>query len=412
MKRRQFLRNSAVTGMAAAPLSKVWTWTNAPRPLAGGQNKLVIANMLGGWDTLQIFPPHATTQYATRRPGIAVAAPDPLNPDAALPLVPGIGLHPAMAPLHPLFGSNEMTVVQKVGYPNPSLSHFTSQDIMSRAVRDEANPDRRGWLGRLGDLHLGQPLQIVGLGTGNRIDFRAYQNAPSAIDSLAEFTVPGNPFDAADSDHRNRVARRVLDASGNPTGLRATAQSAAQSVFDLVDQVGVAVQGYTSTVQYPDTRLGRSLQDVARLIQSPVQSQVFYVQRGGFDNHSNIVDSMNASLVDVSTAMAAFIDDLRAMNEWQNTTIVVISEFGRRNFENGSAGTDHGQALHFMLLGGSLSGGLRGTNVTDQDLLPSHLQMQIDFRQVYGEIVANRFGIDPNPLFPDYQMAPASLNLF
>jgi len=412
MQRRQFFQHAAAATLAGSTVSRVWAWPDAPRPRLGGQHKIVIANMLGGWDTLNIVAPYASTQYNQRRPNVAIAAPDPQNPDAALPLEPGIGLHPALAPIHPLYAGGEMTVVQKVGYPSPSLSHFTSQDIMSRGVRDSTHNDNRGWLGRLGDAYLGQPLQIVGLDTGNKLDFRANTNQPIAIDALEDFRVPGNQFDPVDSELRNAVARRVLDLGGGGSVLQGTARDATRTVFELVDQVGVAVQNYTSQVVYPASGFAASLQDVARLMQSTLPSQVFYVQRGGFDHHSGIVDALDDDLQDVGSSLAAFIDDLRAMGEWANTTIVLISEFGRRVFENGSLGTDHGAALHFLLLGGSLTGGLRGTNVVDADLLGNNLRMETDFRHVYWEVLADRFAIDPTPLFPGFTPPGTSLSLF
>lgn len=412
MDRRSFLRAASISAATMASASRVWAFQPGPRPLGGGANKLIIANMLGGWDTLNIVVPHATTEYNRRRPTIAIPAPDPLDPTASLPLETGIGLHPALAPIHGLYAAGDMTVVQKVGYPFPSLSHFTSQDIMSKGLRDFANPDTRGWLGRLADHYLGTPMQIVGIDTGNRIDFRATQNTPVAIDRLEDFDIPGNPFDPVDSELRNAVTRQVLDASGGVQGLAGSARDSLRTVFDLVDEVGAAVANYQSTVLYPDTGFARSLQDVARLMQSPIPSQVFYVQRGGFDDHSSIVNSLNGSLTDVGAALGAFVQDLQAMGEWQNTTIVLISEFGRRVFENGSAGTDHGEALHFLLLGGGLTGGLRGTNVQDQDLLGDNLAMEIDFREVYSEIIQNRFQLDPTPLFPGWTRPNPTLSLF
>lgn len=409
--RRTFL--AAVTsGLAALPFSNVMAMGAPLSRRRGPQDKVVIVNMLGGWDILNVIAPYGTNEYGNRRPDIALPAPDPANPDALLPLEPGLGLHPGLAPLHPLWAQGQFMVVQKVGYPSPSLSHFTSQDIYSRGQRDLTDPDSRGWLGRLGDSYFQTSLQIVGLRTGNKTDFRANVAPPVAIDDLASFTVPGNTYDPGDSELRNSITRQILDNSGSLTGLRAQARDSVRSVFDLVDQVGSAVQNYSSTVTYPGSGLGRSLQDVARLIQGQLPTQVFYVQRGGFDTHSGQVGSMENSVADVGNSLGAFIQDVQAMSEWSNTTLIVISEFGRRNFQNGSFGTDHGHGLHFLLLGGSLQGGLRGNAVTDTDLLLNYLPMEVDFRQIYSEVLQSRFGVDPTPLFPGWTHPGGSLNLF
>ena len=415
LDRRRFMAAGlgGLAGMAAIPTSKVFALAPS-RPLTrgGAPQKLIIANMTGGWDTVNVIIPHGTSEYYNRRPNIALAAPDPLDPAAALPLETGVGLHPALLPIHPLYTAGQMAVIHKVGYPQPSLSHFTSRDIMSRGLRDLSNPDSRGWLGRMGDNYFNQSLQIVGLRTGNLTDFRATSFPPVAIDSLAEFRVPGNPFDPGDSALRNSITRQILNTGGSATGLRAAVRDSNAAVFDLVDQVGAAVANYNSAVVYPNSSFGSSLQDVARMIQGQLATQVFYVTRGGFDTHSGELNSMNNSLDDLGTSLAAFQADLLAMGEWANTTICVISEFGRRNFENGSGGTDHGQALHFLLLGGSVNGGLKGPGVSNADLLQNLLVMQTDFRQVYHEIIQSRFGIDPTPLFPGYTPPGTSLNLF
>ena len=113
---------------------------------------------------------------------------------------------------------------------------------------------------------------------------------------------------------------------------------------------------------------------------------------------------------------------MKAKNMWNDCVIVVISEFGRRNFENGSVGTDHGHGGAFFVAGGRVNGRLdAGSGLTampvDADIANNNtLPFQVDFRDIYREIVSGHVGVDPDEdggMFPDptFQPDPASLDI-
>ena len=69
-----------------------------------------------------------------------------------------------------------------------------------------------------------------------------------------------------------------------------------------------------------------------------------------------------------NNALRGFSQDLKAMGVWDDTVIIAITEFGRRNFENGSQGTDHGGAAAKVLIGGGVEGGMYGPDITEADM--------------------------------------------
>jgi uncharacterized protein (DUF1501 family) len=370
-------------------------------------------NIRGGWDTLSVVVPHGLGEYYNRRPTLAVPAPDPTDPAAALAAEPGIGFSPLMPELHSAYAAGEVAVIQKTGYPNEDLSHFTSQDIMSRGIRDAGHHDTRGWLGRLGDMHFTSAVRIVGIGAGNKLDFVGDTFRPVVLDDLNTLTIPIDGQQLTDSEFRNQKAEEILGGAGPLTGYKAQIRAAGVSAFQLADQALNAIASYTPVGTYPaNSSFADSLQDVARMIQGNLGSQVFYVETGGFDTHASQANTLTNRLPEISGAIGALIDDLKATNEYAGTTLVVYTEFGRRNYENGGLGTDHGHGHHALVIGGSVVGGLKGASVTNADLLGGYLPMQIDFRQIYAEVIQSRLGLDPNPVFPDFVHPGSSLGLF
>jgi len=410
--RRHFMKAGAgVLAAAAIPGPNVL----ALGGLNGGKrgaHRVIVLNVSGGWDTLSAIVPHGLTEYYNRRPTIAVPAPNPSDPTAALAAETGIGISPLMPEIHAAYQAGELAIVQKTGYPTPNLSHFTSQDVMSRGVRDLTHTDTRGWLGRLGDLYFNQTIEITGVGTGNKLDFVGNTFRPVVFDTLDSLTIPIDSGQTLDSVYRNQKTEEILGDAGALTGLKAIVRSATTSAFQLTDQVTNAIANYTTTAVYPNTSLGRSMQDVARIVFGNLGSQILYVQTGGLDTHASQQNTLNARFPDISGSLGALIADLKAMNEYDNSTIVVISEFGRRNFENGGLGTDHGHGVNFLVFGGQVAGGIKGPNVTNSEMLQDYLPMVTDFRQVYSEIISTRLGLDPTPVFPGYTPPATPVGLF
>jgi uncharacterized protein (DUF1501 family) len=186
----------------------------------------------------------------------------------------------------------------------------------------------------------------------------------------------------------------------------ATAALDALATTSLMEEAGYAP---ANGAVYPDTDLGRSLQDVARLIKQDVGLEVASVDYGDWDMHAGMGDVDGGWLVDHLTelggALAAFATDLGTAMD--GVTVVTLTEFGRRIEENGSGGTDHGYGQVVFLLGGGVQGGAVHSvwpGLDDDDLVDGDLAATTDYRSILAEILEDRCGAssgDVRSVFPD-----------
>lgn len=412
LNRRSFLL--AGLGTLATPL--LGTVPGRVTALGGagrGTGKIVVfVNLLGGIDGLTAVVNYGQSAYYSRRPSITV--PPPGQPGGALDLEPtlSIGMTPLWPQLHALYQAGDLAIVQKVGYPTPNLSHFESQDIWSRWRRDVAHPDPRGGLGRLSDTYFTQQIDLVGINTGSRLDFLSNLNKKVVLAGLDSFVVPVDAAQTVDSGFRNQSVAQVNASSTNTDPLLIQVKSTTESALGLVAQVQTGIASYPNSVVYPNSSLGRSLRDAARLIHANLGTQVFYVATGGFDSHANQTTLLTNLGPDISSSVGAFVADVQGMSRWNDVAVVIFSEFGRRNFQNGSTGTDHGHGNYVWIAGGAVNGGLKGAPVTNADLNLDYLPGTIDFRQIYWDITAQHLAYDPAPILSDFVPTPGGLSIF
>ena len=152
---------------------------------------------------------------------------------------------------------------------------------------------------------------------------------------------------------------------------------------------------YKSTVTYPNSDFGKNLKTTAELINSGVESRVFYLALSGFDTHVRQHEQQQRLFTDLGDGLAALADDLRQHDQWNNTLVLVFSEFGRRVGQNASNGTDHGTANNVFLAGGALAKKGVINNAPDlANLDQGDLRHQIDFRSIYASVLKDWLGAD------------------
>jgi uncharacterized protein (DUF1501 family) len=303
-----------------------------------------------------------------------------------------------------------VAAVQRVGYPNPNLSHFESQDIYSLGVRNgfgDLGITQSGWIARYADRNAPTPLGAVSLGQGRPNDFSGGATGHLMAARLNNFRLraAGTGGNLMTNAHLLRLqqAKDMLSAY-TATGTDEATRNAALQAHDLTSQVQTAIQTFTSTVTYPNSGLGQRMKDIATLIQGGFDTQIFYTGYGGFDTHGNQGQEtgMQAALfTQLDDAIGAFADDMKARGVWNDMAIVCITEFGRRNYVNGSAGTDHGHAWCALLVGGAVRGGTYGPDLVESDLTGEYATYAVDFRSIYKDLIANHFNVDPAPIFPE-----------
>jgi uncharacterized protein (DUF1501 family) len=407
--------------VALGPLHRKWM------PEATGavatQNTLSIINLFGGNDGLNMVVPRTLPSYFTLRPTIAIPA------GQELPLTGGprptttYGLNPRLVNIKNLWDEGRVAIVNLVGYPNGNESHFESEDIWSFGMRNGFGGTGfpvSGWIARYADLYAPTPLGAISVGVGRRRDFVGGSTNPLLLNRLRDFRFQVDGAYTNNHAHRMETVRRMLaNAGGGPS---ADARAALDSAHALVDQVQAAIASYTSTVTYPSGGVGSYMRDIARLIQAGFPTRVFYTGFGGFDTHgeqnavdptTGLVTGQHANLMtSLDNAVAAFVADAKAMGIWANTTIAVISEFGRRNYENGSLGTDHAEAAAMFVIGGSVNGGMYGPDITEAMINEEVLEYQVDFRDIYREILSDHLGAGSlATVFPETQPISTTLGL-
>ncbi|MFN8232121.1 MAG: DUF1501 domain-containing protein [Actinomycetota bacterium] len=386
MSRRSFLKRAGLSGLVAGVASQT-LFTRlafASAPYSG--DVLVVLSLRGGFDGLNAVVPAADPDYATWRPNVGVPA------GALLQLDGTFGLHPAMAPLKPLYDAGQLGVVQAVGMAEPNRSHFQAMEEMERAAPGTSL--RTGWLDRvLGLRDEGSAFQ--GVQVGSSMAASAFRGPSS---ELAMWSVDSFGLDAAwDADELARWsgALRELNRGAPPAiGQPARSALAALTTTAQMQEVGYAPENGAA---YPDSDLGRALRDVARLIRSEVGLQVAAVDYGDWDMHAGMGGVgggwLHDHLSELSGALAAFAADLGP--RLADVTLVTLTEFGRRVEENGSGGTDHGHGQAVLLLGGGVRGGQvhgRWPGLAPGALVDGDLAATTEYRTILAEVLEKRCG--------------------
>jgi uncharacterized protein (DUF1501 family) len=350
--RRQFLRTSLLGGALAptVPLFFGKTFLTqdsmaaaTPSRYASGKDStvLVVLQLVGGNDGLNTLVPYADDAYYKARPKIALPV------DQVIKLDDASGLHPRLTAFSELYGEGHLGLIQGVGYPNPNRSHFRSTEIWQTASDADRNRND-GWLGRYFDSCCRGSDPNVGVAIGGE--------TPQAFGS------PGS---------------RGM-AISDPEQFRYMMSS------DRIPEISGMTK---STVDYPRSQLGNSLNLVSRLIAGGLPTRVYYVSQGGFDTHANQLPAHERLMTDLNAAISAFVADLKAQGNFNRVLMLSFSEFGRRVSENASGGTDHGAAAPLFVLGGGVKPGLYGKYPSLTDLHDGDLKFTTDFRSVYATLL-------------------------
>ncbi len=403
--RRIFLRNSALAmvGVGSAPL-----WLKRALYAADGpvQRKKVLVAIFqrGAADGLNVVVPHGEKAYYALRPSIAIprpAAAADQRQDAAIDLDGFFGLHPSLAPLKPLYDQQHLAIVDAVGSPDPTRSHFDAQDYMESGTPGLKGTSD-GWMNRALPRAQGQvsPVRAVSLGP---VLPRAMRGAEAAI-ALQNI----NAFQVRNAEAAKQFEQMYTDARDPML------RSAGRETFEAVGMLqSIQKQPYTPAAgaEYPRGRFGDSLRQIAQLIKSEVGLEMAFADIGGWDHHVNELGPSASQgplanlLREYGQALAAFWQDMG--DRMQDVVVVTMSEFGRTARENGNRGTDHGHANSMFVMGGGVKGGKvygQWPGLEREQLYEGRdLALTTDFRDVLGELVARHIGMPSvKGVFPGY----------
>ena len=399
--RRTFLKGGLGIGVAALGSQLV---TSRVSYAAAGEvpsGTLVVIFLRGGLDGLSLLVPATDPALVAARPHIAVRTASLLEFDAAR----GFGMHPAMAPLAPLIKEGKVAAVPAVATPDLTRSHFQAQDCLERG---SANSATSGWLDRvLTASGAGTTFRSIAVGSRTPRSLTG-KSRSLALHDLDSIKLSIDPKDA-------RVTTNALESLY--TGLDhpiAGQTKLALSALDTVAAIRAAAPA-TPAVEYPKGNFADALKSLAMLIKANAGVRVACVDVGGWDTHSGMgdVDSgdMMRHLGDLAAALASFTSDIGPAG-LENTTIVTMSEFGRRVQENTSGGTDHGHGGAVLVIGGGVQPGVHGTwkglGALDQGDVPGWN----DYRDVLTEVVSKRINLTHGSMkdvFPGWKASPVGV---
>jgi len=395
LTRRCFIRSSAlaVAGFGAAPL-----WLLRASAQSPSRRKILVAIFQrGAADGLNIVVPYFAKAYYDLRPTIAVAAPG--KPNGGIDLDGRFALHPSLGQLKPLWDSGQLAIVHAAGSPDPSRSHFDAQDYMESGTPGRTSSD--GWLNRAlpPSVPGTSPVRAIAMSAQLPRTLRGKQ-AAVAVGNLDQFQV------------RNSSAGGILESMYASTP-DASLMNSGKETFEAV-KIIQSIRRPNGPPNGPNDgqgggELGRSLQEIARMIKADVGVEAAFAEIGGWDHHANEAPQLTGLLQQFGNAIAAFSKEMG--DRMADIVLVTMSEFGRTAREDGNAGTDHGHGNVMMVLGGPVRGrkvygrwpGLQ----TDQLYEGRDLAVTTDFRDVLGELVTGHLGQKTDQVFPGYTSSEA-----
>jgi uncharacterized protein (DUF1501 family) len=364
----------------------------------------------GAADGLNVVVPHGEKAYYAMRPSIAIPQPLSNVAGSAIDLDGFFGLHPALAPLKPLYDRKMLAPVQAVGSPSTTRSHFDAQDYMETGTPDNKGTTD-GWLNRYlavkgtcDECNLAKtPFRAVSL-TPQTPRILEGPSPTVAMNSLDEFSVraTGNSAERLEALYRTGSAD-LVHATGAET-------------FDAVKMLRSAnPQKYMpqNGADYPRSQFGQRLLQIAQLIKANVGLEIAFADVGGWDTHVNQGNStgqLAQRLDDFSRSIAALVTDLG--DRMDDVVIMTMSEFGRMARENGNRGTDHGHAGALFVIGGNVKGGKvhgKWPGLEQEQLYEGRdLALTTDFRSVFAEVVSHHMGARAlDRIFPGFAASPS-----
>ncbi|MEO0474865.1 MAG: DUF1501 domain-containing protein [Planctomycetota bacterium] len=402
--RRRFLGGMAMLSAAASVPGFVGAtsdayadtdWYTASKPGVPEDRVLVVVQLSGGNDGLNTVVPFGDDDYNRARPGIRI------NNALKLDGMRGVGLNPALKPLHEMIGEGRAAVINGVGYPNPNRSHFKSMDIWHSGETQDKDQRGMGWVGKA--LDTAYPLDpngvapdaasmaCVSIGNDAPMAVQGSHVKPVTFQNANAFQWAGHGVHDVVSEGYNQINNNAAEAdAADPLAFVQRTTLDAQVASGKVRQ---AVRGQLET-RFPASPLSIQLQMVAKMIRAELPTRVYYVNLGGFDTHAQQTNKHTQLLTQFAQAMKAFYDELHKTGHDGRVVSLAFSEFGRRLRQNASGGTDHGVAGPSFVFGPSVKAGLHGKYPSLANLDQGDLIHTVDFRSVYADLLDNWMAID------------------
>lgn len=400
MKRRQLLQ------LGCGALAGLGVYGRIYAAPAGGPRFLLVF-LRGGYDSTNVLIPYASSYYYEARPSIAIARPDVAAPAGALALDGDWALSPALRDtIGAMYLQKQVAFVPFAGTDDLTRSHFETQDSIELGQPGNGARDyRSGFMARLAEtLTTSAAASAPAIAFTDALPLSFQGSTPVANLSLKNIGKP--PFDQRQARILSDMyaGHRLQGAVANGLELR---QEVAQAMADEMLASGrdaINIKGFELEAE----RMGKLMRDSYR---------IGFIDIGGWDTHVNEGGAQGAlasNLTGLGRGLQAFAQSLGS--EWNNTVVVVLSEFGRTFRENGDHGTDHGHGTVYWVLGGAIDGGRmagaqqrleRATLFQDRDY-----PVLNDYRAVLGGLFRSLWALSPAQCERIFrQAAPLDLKL-
>lgn len=437
--RRDFLKGCTVATLAAGASSHAHAWFAPPdhAPTAATNDTLVVVFLRGAMDGLSLLPPGAGSPYRTDYEAARSSTRIPTSGTGAALTLNGTGwaLHPRASGLRTLFNQNRLAFIVAAGQSQPTpviRSHFDAQANLEFGFGGGTG-NNVGWLTRhlaSGGLPAVVPLPATSLGNITASSLLGSSDAIT-MNSASDYRIDGFHWSWEEDDSANGLVGAVTRMhalwNSNATQLESAGMETMASL-DLLRPINFGLYnassnpgGYQPTgganyeLSY-NSGFGDQLRNIAQLIKSNLGMRVATIDLGGWDTHvgqgnpANTYDYFGNQVESLSQGLSAFYTDLASAssgNLMARTSVIVVSEFGRRVQENADGGTDHGYGNVMIALGGAVNGGqVYGTfpGLATANLYQgTDVGVTTDYRRIVSEALIRRMG-NPNIyyVFPGY----------
>lgn len=358
---------------------------------------LVILQLTGANDYLNTIVPYTNPLYWDNRPKVNIPQ------DLVLPINDELAFRSEVESFKDLYDKGNMAIIHGIGFENSPRSHFRAMDIWHTCEPDSIGVD--GWVAKvIRDLDPAGENVLKGVNFGQGLPRAlAMRGVPvTSVNNLATYGVFSSVRSLTSNEERTQLLDSFARMYAPAIGTGPTMEYLGQTGLDALkgaDIIKLAPERYSSTIEYANNTIARSLKDVAQVHLADLGTQVFYTSHGPFDTHFDQSGSHAKLWIEISEALDSFFADLKEHNASENVVVMLFSEFGRRVKDNGT-GTDHGAAGAAFVIGDRIKGGMFGQypSLKPEDLNQGDLTPNYDFRGFYSSLVDQWLGLDPVPI--------------
>ncbi len=419
MDRRYFLKSSGIAlasfGLMSASPEFLHQFASAQtaKNTFGKKKTLIVIFQRGAVDGLNMIVPYGEDEYYNLRRTIAINSPN--KTDGAIDLDGFFGLHPSLKPFESLWKNKQLAIINSVGSPENTRSHFDMQDYMETGTPG-VKSTRDGWLNRVLQTKedaKSSPFRAVAM--TSQVPRSLIGRAPTvAMTNLADFSIKAGAYTNSVQGGFEGIWQEKVSGGLGDTG---------KETFEAVNflkQANPAKYRPENGAIYPNSRFGQSLLQIAQLVKAQVGLEVAFTDTPGlnWDTHANQGGARGqlANLFrDFGASIAALTIDLGTRMD--DVVILTMSEFGRTARQNGTGGTDHGHGNAMFVIGNSVRGGRIFGDW--KGLKPGELNegrdlaVTTDFRDVFGEVAGKHLANkNLEKIFPKYAANPKNFKGF